>query len=248
MASIQLGVIVTDIKGSIGGTTFSRNKSGLTARARSTGKRAVTTKQANQLQKNIAIINEWNKLYTIQKEVWNAYASVYTHTDRYGKVKHLTGFNWFILVNTAYFYVNGTYLLAPLPHGLPSFLPSFTVNCSSTDIIVTFSLPVDPLTTELYLFTSTPTQSNAQYNRSAYRFTPNLPVDHYTTFSIKDAWEEAHNLPWDTVNYNGQFNISVLIQPISLSSFVTGSASTGSGIVVNTGIGFMSIGSTFVVS
>lgn len=248
MASIELGPLITDIHGSIGGTTFSKNPSGRIARTRSVGKRSLTIKQSISLHQNIAITNIWTGLNNTLKEDWNTFASLYTFSDRYGKVKTLSGFNWFVMINSNYFYVTGLYTVAPFTYLVPFSLPSFNVILTTTDMSILFSTPINQLTTEILVFTSIPTTSNAKYNRSQYRLTTVLPPVHDSLFSFKDAWESTHKLPWTSLNYNGNFNISVLIVPISLTSYMTGLGQTNSGIITTSGIGLMDIGGTFVVS
>jgi hypothetical protein len=248
MARITLGGIITDISGSIGGTTFSNNGSGLTAKNKVNGKRSRTTNQLISLNNSISIFNLWNSLSNAQKVVWNDYATAYTKVDRYGKTKTLNGYNWCLLINTAYYAINKSYLLAPPAHVLPDALPAFTLVLTATDIKVQFSIPVNTLTTGIQIFTTTPTRQNASYMRGAYKLINIGYTDYASEFSIRSAWEYAHKLNWSEISTGGNFNINALIYPISLSSYVTGTAQTNTQTGIAEGIGAMIIDDTFIVT
>ena len=91
MAVIKLGSIVTDIAGSIGGTTFRRTSTG----------HAVYNKQGRQVKSAFAkasrknelgnIFSSWYNLTENEREQWALNASVYPLKDKFGNTKYLTG-------------------------------------------------------------------------------------------------------------------------------------------------------------
>lgn len=91
MAVIKLGSIVTDIAGSIGGTTFRRTSTG----------HAVYNKQGKQVKSAFAkasrknelgnIFSSWYNLTENEREQWAINASVYPLKDKFGNTKYLTG-------------------------------------------------------------------------------------------------------------------------------------------------------------
>lgn len=91
MAVIKLGSIVTDIAGSIGGTTFRRTSTG----------HAVYNKQGKQVKSAFAkasrknelgnIFSSWYNLTENEREQWAQNASVYPLKDKFGNKKYLTG-------------------------------------------------------------------------------------------------------------------------------------------------------------
>ena len=247
MATIQLSSIVTDIKGSIGGTTFSRNRSGLTAKSKIVGKKSTTTKQQIQLQNNAQSLNAWSALSLTQKQVWNDYASIHTKTNRYGKVKNLTGFNWFKSIFNAWYYMYGTGTTVPPAYSYPAFLPSFTVTANNTDIIITWSTPIDTSLVDIFIYSSSPTRATASRTRGLYRLTSKGSVDYSSSFSILTGYENAHNIIWSSISSSGTFNLNILIFAISKSSGITGTAVTSVGQFTAVGIGAMKVGTTFIV-
>lgn len=91
MAVIKLGSIVTDIAGSIGGTTFRRTSTG----------HAVYNKQGRQVKSAFApasrkndlgnIFASWYLLSESEQKQWNSNASTYPLKDKFGNTKYLTG-------------------------------------------------------------------------------------------------------------------------------------------------------------
>jgi hypothetical protein len=250
MALVQLGTIITNIKGSISGTTFSNCRNGTVAKKRVTGKRLTTTKQADSLNTSKLITNAWNALSVLQQNDFNAYALANTFTDRYGVTKKLTGFQWFKQLSYASYYWSGTTLIIPPAHATPSALPSFTVSLNTTTMQFTWSTPIDPGTLYLLFFTSPPIKQNMLLSRSAYRLTDIRALSYGSTFNFTSAWEQAHGLTYSAIAASGKYNINVLVVPINKASFVSGNAAKGIGSFssIPSGIGAMAIGSTFVIN
>jgi hypothetical protein len=224
MALIQLGSLVSGIKGSIGGTTFSQVRAGTTAKKRSVGKRLPNTNQANALNNSMLSTNAWNSLSLADKTAYNDYAIANTFTDRYGVVKVLTGFQWYKQLSQSSFYFTSSQLTSPPPYSVPAALPSFTVFAESDGLRIGWSTPIDTSSVYLYCYTSSLIRGNARKQRSAYRLTDIRTLDYSSFFNITDAWSAAHNLDWATVAASGLFNVSVLFYAVSKTSFNNGIA------------------------
>ncbi len=99
MAVIKLGSIVTDIAGSIGGTTFRRTSTG----------HAVYNKQGRQVKSAFAkasrknelgnIFSSWYNITESEREQWATNASTYPLKDKFGNTKYLTGRQLFTKLN-----------------------------------------------------------------------------------------------------------------------------------------------------
>ena len=248
MARVTLGTIVTNLKGSIAGTTFSNNKSGLTAKSRLVGRRNQSTKALNALQNTKLSTVAWNQLSPGNKAEWNQYADTYTLIDRYGVTKTLTGYNWYIAINGLYYYYNGSSLLVPVGYQTPDALPVFYLDLTSTDMVVTWSTPIDTGTTEILLYATAPSRKRGVYNKSQYVQLDVRGVDVSSSFSILNEWEQATGLDYSLVQSGGTFNVNVLIVAVNSTTYNTGIGVTATGSRVQVGIGFMLIGSTFIVT
>ena len=224
MALVQLSGIVSNIKGSIGGTTFSAIRAGTIAKKRVPGKRLLNTKQAIALNYSLLSTYAWVQLSNAQKIVFNNYALANASTDRYGVVKQLTGFQWFKILNQNSLYFTGSGITAPPAYGIPLPPPSFTVTLASDEIEVTWSLPIDITNYFWFCYTTPPIRGNARLQRGAYRITDVRGIDISTAFDLRPYWNEAHNLDYDAIAASGQFNINVLFFPVKISSLVGGTA------------------------
>lgn len=249
MAIVQLGVIITNIKGSIGGTTFSNNRAGTTAKQRLVGKRLPNQRQASALNSSVATTVAWNALTSSQQNVFNAYALANSFTSRYGVTKLLTGFQWFKQLSQTSFYFTGSQLTVPPSYSVPGAIPTFTVSLSGSQIIVTWSTPVDVSTLYIYVYATPPLRGNARLQRGSYKLLDTRLIDLSSTFDITAAWEAATGLNYASVAPNAKFNLNVLMFAIDKTSFNSGIAQSGVGAIdtAGLGIGSMVVGSTFVV-
>lgn len=95
MASIKLGSIASDIRGSIGGTVFSRNAGGAYAKQRVKGTNPNTSGQ--QLMRSICsgFWAAWNTLTAIVRTDWATYASNIQLVNRLGDAINVSGYNMY---------------------------------------------------------------------------------------------------------------------------------------------------------
>jgi len=229
MALIQTSVLVSNIKGSIGGTTFSMNRAGLTAKKRLVGKRLLNTKQAAAINFSLLSTYAWNQLSNANKILFNNYALANASTDRYGVTKQLTGYQWFKLLNQNSLYFNGVNITSPPAYGIPLPPPSFTVSPEFDGIWITWSTPIDTTNYFWYCYTTSLIRGNARLQRGAYRLTNVRGLSMTGTFNIKTIWEQAHNADYASIEAGGQFNINVLFFPVKKTSLVNGTAQTATG-------------------
>lgn len=102
MAKIKLGPTVIGIRGTIGGITFSANKSGPNARAWSRGSNPQANLQAAARGRLAAIPELWRALTVPQHDAWDAFALLPAQElfDSLGESFFGSGFLWFTKCNT----------------------------------------------------------------------------------------------------------------------------------------------------
>lgn len=101
MALVKFGGGVVDMRGSIAGTTFSKNRSGQYARARTKPVNPKTTRQVNIRAVIAYLTDRWSQTLTaLQRAAWNLYASNVAMKNRLGETIYLSGFNHYIRSNT----------------------------------------------------------------------------------------------------------------------------------------------------
>jgi len=95
MASIKLGAIASDIRGSIGGTVFSRNGGGAYAKQRVCPTNPNTAGQ--QLMRSVmsSMIAAWAALSAAVRSAWAVYATNVTLPNRLGDQINLSGYNMY---------------------------------------------------------------------------------------------------------------------------------------------------------
>lgn len=104
MASIEIsGIGVTDIAGSVGGTTFQRNANGRMARDRVKPAYPGTSYQIGQAGVFSTVVGEWAQLSQSQQDAWIAFAAgpAGEYQNRLGQTQHYTGQQLFIKLNLA---------------------------------------------------------------------------------------------------------------------------------------------------
>lgn len=91
MASIIYGNGVADIRGSINGTTFSRNANGAYARNKTTPTNPRTAAQVAQRARLISLVTGWRALTDVQRKAWIDGTGNYPYTNRLGIASLYTG-------------------------------------------------------------------------------------------------------------------------------------------------------------
>ena len=101
MALVKFGGGVTQMSGSIGGTTFARNRSGNYARSRTKPVNPNTSGQQTARNAMSDITTRWSTTLTAaQRTAWNLYGSSVLMTNRLGENINLTGFNHYVRSNS----------------------------------------------------------------------------------------------------------------------------------------------------
>ena len=99
-ALILFGGGVSEMRGSIGGTTFSRNSSGAYARNRTKPVNPRTSKQSYVRSLFAYIAQLWRTLTKDQRNTWISYAPNLSRVNKLGQTVPLTGSQLFQKVNT----------------------------------------------------------------------------------------------------------------------------------------------------
>ena len=86
MAQVQLGPLVSQIAGSIAGTTFQRGASGVQVRRKPLPILRRTPRTNAQRQAIALLSRSWRSLTSVQRSAWDAQALALTWTNRFGDV------------------------------------------------------------------------------------------------------------------------------------------------------------------
>lgn len=95
-----LSQVYTAVSGSVGGLTYSHNRSGMYTRARATPVNPATTRQSAVRNAMAAMVIYWhNTLTAPERAAWDTYASNTPLTDPLGQQQTVTGQNMFLRAN-----------------------------------------------------------------------------------------------------------------------------------------------------
>jgi len=102
MALIKLGAMVSELSGSIGGSTFARNRTGAYVRNRSIPVQPNTTRQQQVKSIMQQVVHHWQELLSdSERDQWKTYAAQISWNNVFGDEAKLTGYNHFVRTNTA---------------------------------------------------------------------------------------------------------------------------------------------------
>jgi hypothetical protein len=129
MAVIKLGGGVSDIRGSIGGTTFSRGPAGAYARQRVKPINPATVHQQDRRALVSLLSTYWSATLTPEYRAnWNTFAAATNMTNKVGDVVHITGLSHFLRLNA----------LRELAHvGIQATAPTATGLADQTIAVIT---------------------------------------------------------------------------------------------------------------
>lgn len=140
MALILYSAGVGQMSGSIGGTTFARNRFGFYSRNRTTPVNPNSSRQTAARILMAFLAEQWGEspMTPAIRLAWQTYASSFNWLNRLGSQVTLTGFNAFVQCNSARIAAGGSLITAaPAALGLPAQDPAFAVAISVATQIIT---------------------------------------------------------------------------------------------------------------
>lgn len=250
MALATYGGSPTDIIGSIGGWTFQHSNAGKIIRSRPGGKQFSTLKQAIRQGLFFNQVGNWQQLIFANQVLWNAFGALYTKENPYGEIKTLTGFNWFTALNCNRLNIGQTVFSAPPAYELPAAVPPFTFYLNSTGIFIDFDSPFTIVNDAYLIYTTPPTRRTSSKQRQLFELTHMINSGAVSSINLKNYWQNTHNIPYPSLSSSYNFQVAVLVVAVRISSGIMspGLRAIATYTSIAGGIGYMSIGGTFVVS
>ncbi len=176
MATIQTGSIVSDIRGSVGTETYSRNRSGLYVKARANPAQPASVHRDAAQAAFTTLTQAWSGTLTeAQRFTWRQYAKVWKAPNRLGQRAALSPICHFVRSNFYGLLTLASIQFLDAPPAGPAHLPSFTFTAAAALDGITVALPpgtYDPLPGQLDLYLSVGRQVNAGrlYYSTPWRF------------------------------------------------------------------------------
>ena len=138
MATFKLGAIITDIAGSIGGTTLKRNGGSKVIMNKSSGTPYSRSYNNPSLQYLPFIFKSWSRLSDDVKAAWDEQALLFTFPDKFGTLRNLSGRQLFVKLNAQRWL------------DTPSFVDVYTIS-SFTENFILDSVIYEPLASSFYV-------------------------------------------------------------------------------------------------
>ena len=142
MAIITIGAPLSGIRGTVGGITFSANKSGPYAKIWSQTTNPRTPQQSRERGFMARMSSLWNALTGVQKAAWDTFAALPAQdlTNSLGETFSASGYNWFTKCNIRLLRV-GLTPLVPVPTQARPAAPTITefrvtLAGTETDLVV----------------------------------------------------------------------------------------------------------------
>ena len=175
MALIKLGGMLAEIRGSVGGATFARNRGGAYVRNRSVPVNPQSVDQSRVRQLLADLTNRWTATLTpAQREAWKVYADNVPLQNSLGESRNVSGINMYVrgnslLQDTAGMRVDD----APEVFTVgPTFTPTISLDPVSDTLAVDDLGGFDPASEGgigLLIQTSTPQSPGVNFFRSPFR-------------------------------------------------------------------------------
>lgn len=170
-------LVYSAVSGSVGGLTYSHNKSGMYTRARAIPTNPATTQQQAIRNFNSALVAAWsNSLTATQRGNWEIFAANMPVTNPLGAVHHLSGQNWFIKNNVARLQ-SGLSVVTAAPSIFAAAVlttPGITSVTAATDVAVITFTNTDEWAGNaaggLLVYTSRPQNAGRSFFKGPYRF------------------------------------------------------------------------------
>lgn len=175
MAKINLGALAQDVRGSLLGTTFSRNRGGSFVRGKVSPVQPLTARQTAQRAIFSDLTKGWQTLTPAQQNAWIAWAVINKVTDVFGNAITLSGINAYLKINATILTFGGAIItLPPPPPGTPGPLATAASGVAATNA-VTITWAVALTGGEFYQVWSTAGFSaGARPQRNAFKLAANV--------------------------------------------------------------------------
>ena len=187
MALIKLGGGVADIRGSIGGTVFSKNRYGSYSRHRTIAVNPGSAKQTKIRATMGQIRNAWFQvLSAAQRAAWAVYAANVEVQNRLGESIKLTGWNMFARTNANLLYNDEAIVAdAPTEFSLAEADSTLAITISAATQLISVAFDedmdwCDEDDSHLIVYASRPQNPTVNYFKGPYQIAGKMSGDHET--------------------------------------------------------------------
>jgi len=214
MATFKLGAIITDVAGSIGGTTIRRTPNGHTMYNKQGTQVKSAFAEKNKRVQLSSVFSSWARLSEPEKTTWKDLAVLYPQKDKFGGLKQLTARQFYTKLNAQLVPVGAYVNLNNFDPTISDAVVGSVVLDANTEV---FAFDLDKTIEDFYFMVSVyrvrskgGVKPHAHFRRTYAKLQGNT-----TTVDIWDAFIEQFNI------YSKGDNFGVNIQIMSESGFLS---------------------------
>lgn len=171
MAKIKFSAFLTDMRGKVNGTVFSKNRSGAYARTKVSPINPQTVRQSAVRSQLTALAQAFRSLTAAQIAAWNSAVSNFTGTNVFGDTVKPSGINLYCRLNMNLNQIGGTLIAnPPLPTEVPP-VESLTLTANGTvaALSLAFAPTPVPASTDWIVEATAPVSPGKSFVKSEYR-------------------------------------------------------------------------------
>lgn len=202
MALIKLGGLAQDVRGSLNGTTFSRNKGGAYVRTKVSPVQPVSEFSSRARAIFADVSQRWAVTLTpSQRGAWVAFASTHTFVNVFGDAITLSGIAMFQAINRALGQIGKPYLDdPPVDFSTPSVISATIAGVITAGVLTaltnaTVLSDTSPGSFTLYVFATPPLPPGVTPQKSDFRLVNPFT---YSQLGLTTALLTAYNDRFDT--------------------------------------------------
>jgi hypothetical protein len=230
MARVQYGSFVTEMAGSIGGTSFQRNHSGNTARAKAQQKFFPSSLQSGTRNQFGRVSVNWSALTIEEQTGWNEFAALHPVTDRWGNVKGLSGFQYFVMVNRNLATLGVSGITLPGDYVGPTIITEIVAVGDGDNLGFDTVIEYDLTGKSVLVFATPPVRTSKLTNRKNLRLIKIYTEPELQLFLITSEWENIYGVNWAGLFATARCNVVIQIVVVDNA---TGIASPFTGAILS---------------
>jgi len=196
MATVTYGALVTELTGSIAGTTFQQNASGGIARSRPYTPVNPSAEQSERQLAMFRLVAYWPTLSIANRTLWNNLAAAHNKINDWGNYKKLSGYQWMISYNLIAFTQQQAPWPYPQAYTLVDPVPAFTLSADATKFDIDFAVPASFPGTYAGIYVTAPMRLSSLKLRKSTFLLWLWPTYNTSVIHIKDLYQAFFNLTW----------------------------------------------------
>lgn len=131
MAKIKLSAIVSEMRGKLNGSVFSKNRGGAYVRTKVTPVNPSTVAQGSVRAALTSFSQGWRALTQAQRDAWNSAVANWATTDIFGDIKNPSGINLYNKLNLNLFNAGQSAIATPPLPASVGFFDSLTLTAAA---------------------------------------------------------------------------------------------------------------------